>query len=201
MWIKICGITTADAVSAAAAAQVDAIGFVFAPSPRQVTPGQAAQLAALAPAGNSAHRGGAAPAADEGRRDLPHAQARLLSDRRRGLEGTEDSGAHQGAAGGAIRPQDAEPAAAAHRVRGADQRHRRARRLGPGGGARAPDRGDPRRRPVGAERCRGDPSRAAVRRRCELAASRPSAASRIRPRFTNSCARRVPRPRELESDA
>ena len=51
MFIKICGITTADAVSAAATAQVDAIGFVFAPSPRQVTPGQAAQLAALAPAG------------------------------------------------------------------------------------------------------------------------------------------------------
>jgi phosphoribosylanthranilate isomerase len=51
MFIKICGITSADAVSAAAAANVDAIGFVFAPSPRQVTPGQAAQLAALAPAG------------------------------------------------------------------------------------------------------------------------------------------------------
>lgn len=51
MWIKICGITSADAVSAAAAARVDAIGFVFAPSPRQVTPGQAAQLAALAPPG------------------------------------------------------------------------------------------------------------------------------------------------------
>jgi phosphoribosylanthranilate isomerase len=51
MWIKICGITTADAVTAAAEAQVDAIGFVFAPGPRQVTPGQAAQLAALAPPG------------------------------------------------------------------------------------------------------------------------------------------------------
>ncbi|HUY84009.1 MAG TPA: phosphoribosylanthranilate isomerase [Steroidobacteraceae bacterium] len=51
MWIKICGITGADAVAAAAAANVDAIGFVFAPSPRQVTPGQAAQLAALAPPG------------------------------------------------------------------------------------------------------------------------------------------------------
>ena len=51
MWIKICGITGADAVSAAAEANVDAIGFVFAPSPRQVTPGQAAQLAALAPPG------------------------------------------------------------------------------------------------------------------------------------------------------
>jgi phosphoribosylanthranilate isomerase len=51
MWIKICGITTVDAVTAAEAANVDAIGFVFAPSPRQVTPRQAAQLAALAPPG------------------------------------------------------------------------------------------------------------------------------------------------------
>ncbi|MGA2776496.1 MAG: phosphoribosylanthranilate isomerase [Steroidobacteraceae bacterium] len=51
MWIKICGITSADAVAAAAEAKVDAVGFVFAPSPRQVTPGQAAQLAALVPPG------------------------------------------------------------------------------------------------------------------------------------------------------
>jgi phosphoribosylanthranilate isomerase len=51
MWIKICGITTVDAITAAEAAKVDAIGFVFAPSPRQVTPRQAAQLAALAPPG------------------------------------------------------------------------------------------------------------------------------------------------------
>jgi phosphoribosylanthranilate isomerase len=51
MWIKICGITRADAVAAAAAAHVHAIGFVFARSPREVTPGQAAQLAALAPPG------------------------------------------------------------------------------------------------------------------------------------------------------
>jgi phosphoribosylanthranilate isomerase len=51
MWIKICGMTSADAIAAAAHAKVDAIGFVFAPSPRQVTPGQAAQLAALAPPG------------------------------------------------------------------------------------------------------------------------------------------------------
>ena len=51
MWIKICGITSADAVAAAAEAGVDAVGFVFAPSPRQVTPGQAAQLAALVPPG------------------------------------------------------------------------------------------------------------------------------------------------------
>src|ERR1700719_2769727 len=51
MWIKICGMTSADAIAAAVEAEVDAIGFVFAPSPRQVTPGQAAQLAALAPRG------------------------------------------------------------------------------------------------------------------------------------------------------
>ena len=45
MWIKICGMTTAEAVSAALEAQVDAIGFVFAPSARELTPGRAAELA------------------------------------------------------------------------------------------------------------------------------------------------------------
>src|ERR1700721_2028404 len=39
MWIKICGITSADAVAAAAEANVDAIGFVFAPSPTLAPPG------------------------------------------------------------------------------------------------------------------------------------------------------------------
>jgi phosphoribosylanthranilate isomerase len=45
VWIKICGMTTPDAVAAALEAKVDAIGFVFARSPRQVTPEQAAKLA------------------------------------------------------------------------------------------------------------------------------------------------------------
>jgi phosphoribosylanthranilate isomerase len=45
-WIKICGVTTAEAVSAAASACVDAIGFVFADSPRRVTPERAFRLAA-----------------------------------------------------------------------------------------------------------------------------------------------------------
>jgi len=47
-FIKICGMTDARAVEAALAAGVDAIGFVFAKSVRQVTPSQAAQLAAPA---------------------------------------------------------------------------------------------------------------------------------------------------------
>ncbi len=51
MWIKICGLTNADGVAAAVEAKVDAIGFIFAPSPRQVTPSKASQLAALAPPG------------------------------------------------------------------------------------------------------------------------------------------------------
>jgi phosphoribosylanthranilate isomerase len=45
MWIKICGLTTADAVTAALDAQVQAIGFVFAPSVRRVDPALAATLA------------------------------------------------------------------------------------------------------------------------------------------------------------
>jgi len=44
-WVKVCGITTAEAVTAAAEAGVDAIGFVFAPSPRRVNPERAAELA------------------------------------------------------------------------------------------------------------------------------------------------------------
>lgn len=48
LWIKICGMTTPDAVDAALAAGVDAIGFVFSPSPRQLTPTAARRLAAPA---------------------------------------------------------------------------------------------------------------------------------------------------------
>ena len=44
-WIKICGMTTAEGIAAAAAAGVDAVGFVFAPSVRRVTAERAAELA------------------------------------------------------------------------------------------------------------------------------------------------------------
>ena len=48
LWIKICGLTTETGVSAAIEAGADAIGFVFAPSKRQVTPARAAELAHMA---------------------------------------------------------------------------------------------------------------------------------------------------------
>lgn len=47
-WIKICGMTTPEAVDAALGARVDALGFVFSPSPRQLTPRAAVRLAAPA---------------------------------------------------------------------------------------------------------------------------------------------------------
>jgi phosphoribosylanthranilate isomerase len=47
-FIKICGMTTPAAVSAALACEVDAIGFVFASSVRQVTAALACELAAPA---------------------------------------------------------------------------------------------------------------------------------------------------------
>lgn len=48
MWVKVCGMNSAEAVEAAVAAGADAIGFVFAPSPRRVQPCRASELAAPA---------------------------------------------------------------------------------------------------------------------------------------------------------
>ena len=46
LWIKICANTTLQDAQFAAEAGADAVGFVFAPSPRRVT---AAQVAAITP--------------------------------------------------------------------------------------------------------------------------------------------------------
>lgn len=45
IWVKVCGLTSSEAVAAAVDAGVNAVGFVFAESKRKVTPKQAADLA------------------------------------------------------------------------------------------------------------------------------------------------------------
>ncbi len=49
--VKICGLSDRAAVEAAVDAGADALGFVFAASPRRVSPGEAARLSAALPAG------------------------------------------------------------------------------------------------------------------------------------------------------
>ena len=47
--IKICGLTTTDAIEAAIDAGTDAVGFVLSPSPRQVDTAQARELMRILP--------------------------------------------------------------------------------------------------------------------------------------------------------
>src|SRR5262245_54166344 len=50
LWVKICGMTTPDAIAAAADAGADAVGFVFyAESPRHLTIDRAVELQAHVP--------------------------------------------------------------------------------------------------------------------------------------------------------
>jgi phosphoribosylanthranilate isomerase len=51
MFVKICGINSEAAAAAALEAGADALGFVFAESPREVTPERALKLAAGVPKG------------------------------------------------------------------------------------------------------------------------------------------------------
>jgi phosphoribosylanthranilate isomerase len=51
MWVKICGITKLEDAVSAARFGADAVGFVFADSPREVTPKRARNIAKAMPAG------------------------------------------------------------------------------------------------------------------------------------------------------
>jgi phosphoribosylanthranilate isomerase len=50
VFVKICGLTDTEAVAAAVEAGADAVGFVFAPSPREIEPDVARRLADAVPA-------------------------------------------------------------------------------------------------------------------------------------------------------
>jgi phosphoribosylanthranilate isomerase len=49
LWIKICGNTSLEDAQLAAESGADALGFVFAPSPRRVTPDQVAAITSRLP--------------------------------------------------------------------------------------------------------------------------------------------------------
>lgn len=51
MFVKVCGLSTAESVRSAVDAGADAVGFVLTPSPRQVAPDRARELLAGVPAG------------------------------------------------------------------------------------------------------------------------------------------------------
>lgn len=49
MWVKICGTTSEEDALLAVAMGADAVGFIFAPSPRQIAPGLARDIATRLP--------------------------------------------------------------------------------------------------------------------------------------------------------
>lgn len=77
-WVKICGIATEYDAAAAAAAGADAVGFVFAESPRRVSPADAVRIARTLPSRLDRVGVFVAPSYDEAARTVEAAELNVV---------------------------------------------------------------------------------------------------------------------------
>ena len=187
MFVKICGMNSPEAVEAAVEAGVDALGFVFAESPRQVTPEQANALCASVPPHIARIAVMRHPHKEHWERVVETFEPNWLQTDAEDFKWIKLPASCRrcpSIATATRRPTRDLPGSAAFRRHAERQRPRR--RLGRGARPRARRRGHPRGRAYRGQRRRRDPLRAPVgRRRVERRRER-ARRQRTRPRFESS---------------